>query len=166
MPSSSWSSRASAASGDSPGSRLPPGNSHRPARSRPSVRRASRMRPALSRMTPATTSTGAPDSPLTSGELAVAVLVLLAAAAGAGIVAADALAAARRQHFERGHRALRLRGFFVGAQATHVGVLELHLAGHRLGARALGGFGLRDLFLAADAHARQQRNDFALHLLE
>src|SRR4249919_3238334 len=127
MPSSSRSSRASAASGDSPGSRLPPGNSQRPARSRPSVRRASRMRPALSRMTPATTSTGSPMS----AELAVAVLVLLAAAAGAGIVAADALAAAGRQHLERGLRAglLRLRGFLVGAQPAHVGVLELHLLG-------------------------------------
>jgi hypothetical protein len=31
MPSSSWSSRASAAATDSPGSTLPPGNSHQPA---------------------------------------------------------------------------------------------------------------------------------------
>src|SRR5690606_10321412 len=158
---SSCSSRASAASGVSPGSRLPPGNSHSPARSRPSVRRARRMRPVASAMTaamtwmdgsdssatasaaPAESRVPSPESRLSSGQLAMAVLELLAAAARARVVAADL-----------GHRGLRtglgLLRFFVRTQATRVGVLELHLLLHALGRGAFGRFHRRDFLFAAD----------------
>src|SRR3546814_14733557 len=76
-----------------------------------------------------------PDSrPL--GQLSMAVLVLLAAAAGARVVAADlgAVAGDRGVGGGVGLGEAGLFGFLVGAEATGVGVLELHLA--------RGGFGL------------------------
>src|SRR5690606_3201314 len=97
-----------------------------------------------------------------SRDLAVAVLVLLAAAARAGIVAADL---GHVGLHARGHR-LRLPGFLVGTQSTGTGVLELHLLLLALGLRALGRLHLRDLFLAADAHPRQQGDDVALELVQ
>src|SRR5438128_3356155 len=57
MPSSSSSSRISAASGVSPGCTLPPGNSHRPARCLPSGRWASSTRPSGSISATAATRT-------------------------------------------------------------------------------------------------------------
>ncbi len=95
----------------------------------------------------------------------MAVLELLAAAAGAGIVAADAvegLAVALRLLAELLHG----RGFLVGAQPAHVRMLEMHLPGHRLGARALLGFGGRDFGFVADADPREQADHFALDLLQ
>src|SRR5438105_2957249 len=55
MPSSSWSSRMSAASGISPACALPPGNSHSPASGLPAGRWASSTRPSLSTSATATT---------------------------------------------------------------------------------------------------------------
>ena len=55
MPNSSSSSRASAASGSSPASTLPPGNSQRPAIARPGARCCSRIRPSPSSKAAATT---------------------------------------------------------------------------------------------------------------
>src|SRR3546814_6303010 len=71
-----------------------------------------------------------------SGQLSMAVLVLLAAAAGARVVAADlgAVAGDRGVGGGVGLGEAGLFGFLVGAEATGVGVLELHLA--------RGGFGL------------------------
>src|SRR6516225_6862783 len=57
MPSSSASSRMSAASGVSPALTLPPGNSHRPAIDLPAGRSASRTRPSASTSATAATST-------------------------------------------------------------------------------------------------------------
>src|SRR5690606_6225018 len=160
MPSSSSISRTRASSGVSPGSRLPPGNSQRPARSRPSVRRVSRMRPRVSRMTAAITSMlrigSCPHPPFghllpQAGEgnleLPMAVLELLPAAAGAGFVAADvgelrvlARAAAdalrlpgNRRGGEGTATGTQLLGFLVGAVAAGIGMLELHAAGLGLG---------------------------------
>src|SRR5690606_9859396 len=196
---SSCSSRTRACSGDSPGSRLPPGNSQRPARSRPSVRRASSTRPRASVMAAAMTSTRsgigpwsegsvgahlgatgfmgkalsrpgallrggvvAPDVRLL-GQLSMAVLVLLAAAAGAWVVAADLGAVARDRGVGGGSLGdARLLGLLVGAEAAGVGVLELHLARGGFGLGALLRLQRGDLVLAADAHARQQRDDLAL----
>ena len=56
QPSSSWISRTSAASGLSPGSTLPPGNSQRPAASGGVVRRAARTRPSRTIAAPTTPS--------------------------------------------------------------------------------------------------------------
>src|SRR5690606_10322781 len=179
MPSSSCSSRASAASGVSPGSRLPPGNSHSPARSRPSVRRARRMRPVASAMTaamtwmdgsdssaaaspaPSESRVPSPESRLSSGQLAMAVLELLAAAARARVVAADLGHGGLRAGL-----GLRLLRLFVRTQATGVGMLELHLLLHALGRGTLGRLHRRDFLFAADAHPRQQRHDVVLHLVE
>ena len=61
MPSSSRSSRITAASGVSPGLSLPPGNSHSPAIALPSGRRASSTRPAPSISAHAATSTSGLD---------------------------------------------------------------------------------------------------------
>src|SRR5437879_1955867 len=55
MPISSWSSRIRVASGRSPGSTLPPGNSHRPAIALPCGRCAIRTRLSLSTSAQATT---------------------------------------------------------------------------------------------------------------
>src|SRR5690606_9084301 len=71
-----------------------------------------------------------------SGETAVAVLVLLAAAAGAGIVAADLGAFAHDRRL-RALLVVRLGRFLVGAVAACAGVLELRLAQPRLDLRAL-----------------------------
>src|SRR5690606_31124851 len=177
MPSASCSSRASAASGVSPGSRLPPGNSHSPARSRPSVRRARRMRPVASAMTaamtwmdgsdssaaaspaPAESRVPSPESRPSSGQLAMAVLELLAAAARARIVATDL------GHGSLG-TSLRLLRLFVGAESTGVRVLELHLLLHALGRGALGRFHRRDFLFTADTHPRQQRHHVVLDLVQ
>src|SRR5687768_16220148 len=90
----------------------------------------------------------------------MAMLVLLAAAAGARIVAADV-----GEHGAVANN-LGLRRFRVGAEAAGIGVLELHLPGLRLERRTLLRLRRGDLFLAADAHAREQRDDLALHLLQ
>src|SRR5690606_20091239 len=180
MPSSSRSSRTSACSGVSPRSILPPGNSHSPARSRPTVRRARSTRPRGSVMAAATTSTclmvlvrGPQGRGSSSGQLAVAVLVLLAAAARARVVAADLGALAH--HGLRARHGLALRwaavlvvgggGFLVGAVAAGVGVLELGLAQARLDLPLLLGLHRRDLLLGADAHPRQHGHHFQLDLL-
>src|SRR3546814_2403788 len=101
-----------------------------------------------------------------SGQLSMAVLVLLAAAAGTRVVAADlgAVAGDRGVGGGVGLGEAGLFGFLVGAEATGVGVLELHLARGGFGLGALLRFERGDLFLAADAHARQQRDDLALDL--
>src|SRR5690606_33612970 len=110
----------------------------------------------------------------------MAVLVLLPAAAGAGFVAADvgelgilALAAADalglagdRRGGEGAAAGADLLGLLVGAVAAGTGVLELHAAGLGLGLGALGGLHAGDLFLVADAHARQQHDHVALYLLQ
>src|SRR5262249_38742527 len=57
IPNSSFSSRISVSSGRSPGSTLPPGNSHNPAIALPVGRCANRMRPSTSTRAQATTRT-------------------------------------------------------------------------------------------------------------
>src|SRR3546814_14431810 len=88
-----------------------------------------------------------------SGQLSMAVLVLLAAAAGTRVVAADlgAVAGDRGVGGGVGLGEAGLFGFLVGAEATGVGVLELHLARGGFGLGAVLRFERGDLFLAADA---------------
>jgi hypothetical protein len=93
-------------------------------------------------------------------------LELLAAAAGARIVAADAPAGLGQPALQRrGHR-LRLRRFFVGAEATDVRVLELQLLRLPLRLRALGRLHRRHFLLAADADAREHGHHVVLDLVQ
>src|SRR5579883_2129015 len=73
MPSSSCSSRISAASGVSPGWILPPGNSHNPASGLPARRSASRTRPSASINATQTTVTLAASAPVAAIDVDVAV---------------------------------------------------------------------------------------------
>src|SRR5581483_8691509 len=173
MPSSSSSSRRNASADASPGSHLPPGNSHSPARCLPGGRSVSRMRFCASRRTPATTwTTSATAAPLVrSGQLAVALLVLLARTAGAGVVAAYfRLVAQHLRHGRRGGGGGLARGFAHRLdfrrhrQTGGFGVLELERAA--LGLAALAFLHRGDFGLALDADARQARDDLGLHAFE
>src|SRR5690606_32845023 len=164
MPSSSSSSRTSAASRDSPGSTLPPGNSHRPARCRPAPRRVTRMRPPASRSTPATTRNGVTGS----GNAAVAVLVFLARSARARIVAPDLGPFAM-------HRRLARLGLGISCLAEVVlarheparfGMLELHRARLRGCLQLLLLLERLHFFLAAHAHPRERLHDLVLDSVE
>src|SRR6266446_7270206 len=73
MPSSSLSSRMSAASGVSPSWTLPPGNSHSPAIDLPSGRSASRTRPSTSISATATTRTTGLSAPIAAIDVDIAV---------------------------------------------------------------------------------------------
>src|SRR3546814_20313718 len=100
----------------------------------------------------------------------MAVLVLLAAAAGARVVAADlgAVAGDRGVGGGVGLGEAGLFGFLVCAEATGVGVLELHMARGGFGLGALLSFARGDLFLAAAAPAPQPQDappvDFLTHV--
>src|SRR5690242_14726594 len=164
-PSSSRSSRASASTGASPTSHLPPGNSHRPARCLPAGRRASSTRPPASRNTPATTWTEAGTAG--SDELAVTLLVLLARPAWTRVVAPDLRRLAQLRHADARHRCVvRFRRLLAGAEAGRLRVLELHRARLHFGLAALLLFHRLDFLLAADAHAREQLHDLELDAAE
>src|SRR5688572_21842275 len=96
MPSSSPSSRFSAANGASPGWHFPPGNSHQPASGLPRGRRFTSHRPLSSLTRPTTTSTVLASLMLlgnprrgTSTQAAVTLLEFLAGTARTWVVAAD-----------------------------------------------------------------------------
>src|SRR5690606_19400616 len=99
-----------------------------------------------------------------SAQLAVALLVLLAGTAGAGLVATDlGFATGDGAQARRLHRHLRL-GLFRSADAGVCGVL--HLQRRVLLRGTLLRFQLRDFLVAADAHARDQRDHLALDVVE
>src|SRR5690606_4588236 len=167
MPSSSRNSRRKPASGASPASSLPPGNSQRPGWARSTVRREIRTRPSRSRRMPTMTCRcfmGSEKTPpraavASSGsQLAVAMLELAARAAWTGFVPAH-LAPFAHEGFRRFPSLLG-----VTSGGTRVGVLELHLARGRPLAAFL--FHARDFFLGAHLHARDDGDGLALDALK